>query len=121
MSRNNIFLRKLPQPKLVKLPNGRTFYVRYQRLNRQTLYPTKVRIKRTYVRKIGPRRQRKQRAPKRQQTGSGYVNVNNLMRGLNLAKRGANTEFGKTITDGAVSLLSKAYKSIKNRVFGRKK
>ena len=100
---------------LLKLPNGRTFYARYQRVNRQTLYPTKVRIKRTYVRKIGSRRQRKQQASKRKpaQTGSGYADANNL--------RGANTEFGKTIIDDAVSLLPKAYKSIKNRVFGRKK
>ena len=55
MSRNNILLRTLPQPKLVKLPNGRTFYARYQRVNRQALYPTEVRIRRTNVRKIGPR------------------------------------------------------------------
>ena len=123
MSKNNILLRKLPQPKLIKLPNGRQFYARYQRVNRQTLYPTRVRIKRTYVRKIGPGRQRKQPAPKCQpaQTGSGYLDANNLMRGLNLAKRGENTEFGKAVIDDAVSLHLKAYKSIKNRLFGRKK
>ena len=120
MSRNNILLQKLPESKLVKLPNGRTFYARYQRVNRETLYPTKVRIRRTYVRKVGPRRQRKQRANKRQQTGSGYLDANNLMRGVNLTKRGANTELGKTIIDDALSLLPKAYKSIKYRVFGRK-
>ena len=49
--RNNVLLRKPPQPKLVKLPNGRTFYARYQRVNRQILYPTKVRIKRKTVEK----------------------------------------------------------------------
>ena len=37
------------------------------------------------------------------------------MRGLNLAKRGANTEFGKTVIDDAVSLIPKAYKSIKKK------
>ena len=42
------------------------------------------------------------------------------MRSLNLAKRGANAELGKIIIDDAVSLLPKAYKSIKNRVFGCK-
>ena len=81
------------------------------------LYPTKVGIRRTYVRKIGPRRQRKRR---RAQTGSGYVDSGKLIRGLNLAKRGANTEFGKTIIDDAVGLLPKAYKLIK-KVFGCKK
>ena len=34
MPRNNILLQKLPQPKLVKLPNGGTFYARCQRVNR---------------------------------------------------------------------------------------
>ena len=43
------------------------------------------------------------------------------MRGLNLAKRGANTEFGKTVIDDAVSLLPRAYNSIKSKVFGRRK
>ena len=78
-----------------------------------------VRIKRTYVQKIGPRKQRKRR--RHAQIGSGYVDLDKLMRGLNLAKRGANTQFGKTVIDDAVSLLLKAYKSIKKRLFGCKK
>ena len=59
--RNKILLRRLAQPKQVTLPNGRTFLARYERVNRATLYLTNVRIKRTYTRKIGPRRQRKSR------------------------------------------------------------
>ena len=43
------------------------------------------------------------------------------MHGLKLAKRDANTEFGKTVIDNATSSLPNAYKSIKNRVFGCKK
>ena len=116
MPRDNILVQKRPQPKLVKLPNGRSFYARHQRVNRGVLYHTKVRIKRTYTRKIGPRRQRK-----RKQQRGGYVNSQNLMRRLNLAKRGANTEFGKTVTDDAISLLPKPNKSLKHKVFGRKK
>ena len=84
MARNNILLRKLPRSKLVKLPNGQKFYAKYQRVNRDTLYPTKVRIRRTYVRKIGPRRQRKRRQA---QAGSGYVDSDKLMSGLSLAKK----------------------------------
>ena len=118
MARNKILLRKLPRPKLVKVPNSRTFYAKYQRANRDTLYPTKVRIRRANVRKIGLRRQRKRRQA---QAGSGYVDSDILKGGLNLAKKGANTEFGKTIIDDAVGLLPRAYKSIKKRVFGRKK
>ena len=112
--RDNILLRKL----LVKLPNGRTFYARYQRVPRHMLYPTKVWVKRTYKRKIGPRRERKQRTPRRaRQSGSGYVNqyvnAGNLMRGVNLVKRGANNDLGKMIIDDAVGFIPTAYNSIK--------
>ena len=66
--RNIFLLRKLAQPKRVTLPTGRKFLARYERVNTATLYPTKVRIKRTYTRKIGPRRQRK--STKKEQEGS---------------------------------------------------
>ena len=60
MPRNNISLRRLPPPKRVQLPNGRgcVFFAKYQKVGRHALTPTRVRIVRTYVRKIGPRRQR---------------------------------------------------------------
>ena len=58
--KDNILLRKLPKPKLVCLPNGRTFYAKYTRVLRNQL-PQNVRVRGTYVRKIGPRRQRKRR------------------------------------------------------------
>ena len=65
--RNNILLRRLAQCRRVTLPNGRTFLARFERVKRASLYPTNFRIKRTYTRKIGSRRQRKQR--KKQQQG----------------------------------------------------
>ena len=68
---NNILLRRLAQPRRVTLPNGRTFLARYERVNRASLYPTNVRIKRTYTRKIGPRRQRKPR--KKTASGGEWV------------------------------------------------
>ena len=80
--RNNVLLQKIPQPKLVKLPNGRTFYARYQRINRQTLYLNKVRIKRTYAEKIGTRRQKKKKNGKRKLK----VDISMQMRGINFAK-----------------------------------
>ena len=89
---NNILLRRLAQPRRITLPNGRTFLARYERVNRVSLYPTNVRIKRTYRPKIGPRRQRKPR--KKQQEGSGYIDSQNIIRGIDLGKRAANTEVG---------------------------
>ena len=85
--RNNILLRRLAQPRRVTLPNGRTFLARYERVNRASLYPTNVRIKRTYTRKIGPSRERKPRKKQRQQEGSGYIDSQNIIRGIDLGKR----------------------------------
>ena len=48
MPRNNISLQRHPAPKRVQLPNGRI------RVGRDRL-PKSVRIRRTFVRKIGPR------------------------------------------------------------------
>ena len=58
MPRDNISLRKLATPKQIRLPNGRAFTARYGRINRGTLAPTNMKIRRTYRRSIGPRRQR---------------------------------------------------------------
>ena len=118
--RNNILLKNLPQPKLVKVPNGRAFYARYQRLGRHTLSPTKVRIKRTYVRKIGPGRKRARKRPAAQ-VGSGYVDANTIMNGKNLAKRGVNTDLGEMIIKDAVDFIPSAYNSLKIRILHRKK
>ena len=123
-------LRRLAHPRRVSLPNGQTFLAQYERVNRASLYPTNVRIKRAYRRKIGPRRQRKPR--KKQQEGSGYIDSQNIMRGMDLGKRAANTgidlgkraantEVGRMIADDLVSLIPKGYKVLKNKLFRRKK
>ena len=104
---NNILLRRLAQPRRVTLPNGRTFLTRYERVNRVSLYPTNVRIKRTYTRKIGPRRQRKPR--KKQRERSGYIDSQNIIRGIDIGKRAAKTEVGR------MSLIPKGYKALKKK------
>ena len=87
LPRDNILLHKLTTPKQVSLPNGQTFLAQYEKVNRATLPPTNVRIKRTYRRDIGPRQQRlkyfglrKQR--KRKQQGTGVQD--DVIRGINL-------------------------------------
>ena len=128
--RNNILLRRLAQPRRVTLPNGRTFLARYKRVNRASLYPTNVRIKRTYRQKIGPTRQRKPR--KKQQEGSGYIDSQNIIRGIDLGKRAANigidlgkrpenTEVGRMIVKDVMSLIPKGYKALKNKLVRCKK
>ena len=58
--RNNIFLRRLAQPRRVTIPSGRTVLARYEHLNRASLYRQMPENKRIYTQKIGPRRQKKQ-------------------------------------------------------------
>ena len=117
--RNNILLRKLAQLKQVRLPNGRTLLARYKRVNRGTLTPTKVRIRRTYTRSIGPRRQRRHRQRLPQQQGTGIENK--IIKGINIGKKAANTEIGCMIVDDTIGLIPKAYKKLKNKLFKRKK
>ena len=117
---NNVLLRRLAQPRRVTLPNGQTFLARNERVNRTSLYPTNVRIKRTYMRKIDPRRQRKPRK-RQQQKGSGYIDAQNIIRGINLGKRAANTEVGHMVVDDVVGLIRRGYKTLKNKLFKRKK
>ena len=89
-------------------------------MNRASLQPTNVRIKKTYTQKIGPRRQRKPRK-KQQQEGSGYIDSQNIIRGINLGKRAANTEVGRMIVDDVVGLTPRGYKAPKNKLFTCKK
>ena len=58
MPKNNILLRRLPNPRRVQLPNDCVFFAKYERVNRHALAPTHVRIAGTHVQKIRPRRQR---------------------------------------------------------------
>ena len=58
MPRNNILPQRLATLKRAHLPNSRVFFAKYKRVNNHALAPTRVRINRTYVNKVGPRRQR---------------------------------------------------------------
>ena len=123
--RNNILLRKLVTPKQVRLPNGQTFLARYERVNRGTLAPTNVNTRRTYTRsigprtqrqrRIGPRRQRRRRQQPQQQQGTGIEN--NMLKGISIGKKAANTEVGHMIVDHTIGLIPKANKKLKNKMF----
>ena len=108
-------LRKLLQPKMVRLPNGCTFYTRYQHVGRHKQY---VRIQMTYVRKIGLRRQRKRRAAA--QTGGGYIDANTVMRRINFAKRSANTDLGRMVIKDTIDLVPLAYRVVRDKFIRRK-
>ena len=58
MARDNILWYRRAVSKKVTLPNGRTFYAKYERVSHKHL-PRNITVRRTTV--IGPRRQRRQR------------------------------------------------------------
>ena len=126
MPRNNILLRKLATPKQVRLPNGRTFTALYEKVNRGTLAPKNVKIRRTYGRSIGPRQQGlryfgpRRQSRRREQPQQGTAIETNVIRGLNIGKKAAGTELGRMIVDDAVSLIPKAYKKLKKSYLGKK-
>lgn len=117
MSRNNILLQRLPAPKRVKLPNGRVFFAKYQGVGRDIL-PERVRIRRTYVRKIGPRRQRI--SCRRQQQVSRGLDQNAISSALDLGSRAATSRLGKIMINDAIDYISTAYKNIKNKIKNKK-
>ena len=69
--KENYPMRKLDVPKRVTLPNGRTFFARYERIKRQDL-PGNIQMRRTYKQRAAPRnRRRRQRA----EQGQGIVST----------------------------------------------
>ena len=79
---------------------------------------TQVRINRIYVRKIEPRPQRKRkigprnRRKRQGQSGAGL----DLATAIDLGRRAAGSNLGKTIISDAIDLLPTAYKKIKNEI-----
>ena len=52
--KDRIVMVKRDMPKLVTLPNGRTFYARYKRTRRENL-PANLRLERVYRQQVAPR------------------------------------------------------------------
>ena len=55
--REKIVLRRRPTPKMVNLPNGASFVLRYERISRKQL-PRNIRV--TRAKKVGPRKDNRQ-------------------------------------------------------------
>lgn len=91
-------------PKRVQLANGRVFFAKYQRVDRNVLLET-VGVRRTYVRKIGPRRQQKRK--------------NNVSRGMptqDLISTAIGLETkSKMIINDAIDYVPTAYKKLTSK------
>ena len=117
MPRNNILLRKVAIPIKVTLPNGRTFFAKYAMVSKREL-PQNIRIMRKYVRKIGPRRQRKRRG----QRGRSFAIPSQtiLSTALEMGKKAGKTDLGQMVIKDAIDLVPTAYTKIKNKLFKSK-
>ena len=117
MPRNNILLQRLPAPKRVQLPNGPVFFAKYQWVGRDRL-PERVRVRRTYVRKIGSRQQRTRRIGprnqrrKRQQVGRGL----HLSTAIDLGRRASSSRQDKIMINDAIDYIPTFYEKIKNKI-----
>ena len=126
MVKKHIILRKRRAPVTVRLPNGRSFISRWERINRKQL-PINIKVSRN--RTIGPRRnvRRKKRQEQNRvarvnqlypdmlpQIGSG-IGQNLLKAGINLGSKAIGSDIGKKIINKGIDNIPNIFK------FGRSK
>ena len=114
MMREKILLQRRVVPKKVTLPNGQTFYVKYERMSRQNL-PTNVTIRKN--RTIGPRQQWTR---KTQQGGSilrdivkwgTKLGASNLLRwGISAGTNALSSDIEETLIDEGIKHGAGFYK-----------
>ena len=97
------------------MPNEREFYAKYHRVPRNAL-PKTVTIRRTYVRKIGPRKQQEQK----NQTGHRMPTQDLIATAIGLRKKSAKSNLGKMIIKDAINYVPTGYKKLKNKIKNKK-
>ena len=126
MVKKHIILRKRRAPVTVRLPNGRSFISRWERINRKQL-PINIKVSRN--RTIGPRRNVRKKKKQEQnrvarvnqlypdmlpQIGSG-IGQNLLKAGINLGSKAIGSDIGKKIINKGIDNIPNIFK------FGRSK
>ena len=126
MVKKHIILRKRRAPVTVRLPNGRSFFSRWERINRKQL-PINIKVSRN--RTIGPRRNVRRKKKQEQnrvarvnqlypdmlpQIGSG-IGQNLLKAGINLGSKAIGLDIGKKIINKGIDNIPNIFK------FGRSK
>ena len=103
---------KRDTPKLVTLPNGRTFYARYKRTKRTNL-PANVRLERVYRQRAAPRgrrrRQSRQAAAVNQQ-GQGIGNI------FRAAKKFAKSKIVHNLGKKSLEYLPDVYENLPGKI-----
>ena len=107
--RNNIVMIKRQKPKRVELPDGRVFYAKYKRVDKDAL-PPNVQIMRRYKRRATPKGKRRRR--RNSQRGRGFKSF--MKKAVNFGKKAFKNKTVRKITKqliqnapDAIDLLSK--------------
>ena len=113
---NNIVMIKRQNPKRVDLPNGRTFYAKYKRVDRDAL-PPNIQIRRRYKQRAAPRGRRKRRRAANQQGGRGFKSF--FKKAVNFGKKAFKNKAVRGITRQLVENAPDAFdllgKKVKNK------
>ena len=112
--RNNIVMIKRENPKRVVLPNGRVFYAKYKRVNRDVL-PPNIQIMRRYKQRAAPKGKRRRR--RAAQRGKGFKSF--LKKAANFGKKAFKNKtvraISRQIIQNAPDALDLLSKKVKNK------
>ena len=107
---------KRENPKRVVLPNGRTFYAKYKRVDRDTL-PPNIQIMRRYKQRAAPKGKRR-RTRAAQQRGRGFKSF--FKKAVNLGKKAFKNKAVRGITKQLVENAPDAFELLGNKVKNKK-
>ena len=115
---NNIVMVKRQNPKRVVLPNGRTFYAKYKRADRNSL-PANVTIRPRYKQRAAPRERR--RRVRGQQGGRGLKSF--FKKAANFGKKALQNKIvrniGRQLAENAPDAIEMLGNKVKNKKLKR--
>ena len=119
--RNNIAMIKRENPKRVQLPNGRVFYAKYKRVDKDAL-PPNIQIMRRYKQRAAPKGRRRRR-PARQrgrghQRGRGFKSF--LKKAANFGKKAFKNKTVRGITRQIIENAPDAFDMLSKKVNNKK-
>ena len=104
---------KTDTPKLVRLPNGRTFYAQYKRAKRANLLAN-VSLERVYRKRAAPRCRRRQPVSAENQQGQGIGDF------FRVAKKIAKSKIARNIGKKALEYLTDVYENLSGKIKNKK-
>ena len=113
--RNNIVMIKRENPKRVVLPNGRVFYAKYKRVDRDAL-PPNIRIMRRYKQRAAPKGKRRRR--RAGQRGRGFKSF--LKKAANFGKKAFKNKMVRGITRQLIENAPDALDMLSTKVKNKK-